>query len=910
MALLANTPTTTASRITAPLDVPQTQNTAPVLEFRCLYTQDLRRKQKRWQDGRLKFHTFNKRVMIYDEQSNFVGDTHWRDDDEFTEGEELQLDRRGILVEVGECLGKRDQDLTELLSKRAQEKEGRAAARIANPSPTTSVGRFQNVRAAVTTLTPKPLSALLTPSRHYGRAMVSNASPFEERQRLENGNHNEEANRPAKRRKPDDVTQSKSGYAQNLMGATLNLASSRPPSTATVRYDLPEPNITRPSEVAIDLTLDDDDGGNVINPKSSNVDQAITAAKQAVVKRANSRRTPPPKSGYASNLTGAALTLTGPSAMSARPSFKALAMEKTSRKRHYETESSSAAEDDGILIDINPSLDRPATITKPRGSATVCTKPLVQKSTSNVDNCQQVVHPQPSLNSTRSFLETATIRDIGESTSDQPMSSLRIRARPPRKMMMLMDRPNSRPRKESSGKIGLASKNVTKSFQSTNEPILSQDTRHLNSFYQNQEEKLQAFLKGKRNSINLDLEEDEEDSSPTLDKVTDRRTIDPPLSRKGRDTEVMTLHSSDRPPGPMLSGSPRATAPPELLARQPHKAKGDIALNNCTVNLPRKDGWLLSGVESEDNPASNGNRAAEPARLKNVEGKLGVAAAPPISWKPKTDRMDGTNRSSISSLRNASTALVAGTQTAYGSDQQDTHRDLAARGNSTNPMSEEKLKGSPDQGPSHVSKAVQYTSERFRAMIKPSTTAADPGVGTRSPAVVSPVGLTDQSVLDYSSSSQELEQASSGQVVKAPPELAVKQWIPADSKPSNDSGFRPANLINTTSGLRHNPVLAPNNTGPSQIKAKLVNPATRGKSVQAAATITDAVDQASTVSAPPVEHISSRPAPGSILARNMAQNEGLLVDSAPVTGPWSREAFDLFGSWLPPGRERPGEDPT
>jgi hypothetical protein len=85
-------------------------------------TQDLRRKQKRWQDGRLKFHTFNKRVMVYDERSNYIGDTHWREDTTFGEGEELQLERGGTLVEVGECVGKRDQDLSELVDKRVKER--------------------------------------------------------------------------------------------------------------------------------------------------------------------------------------------------------------------------------------------------------------------------------------------------------------------------------------------------------------------------------------------------------------------------------------------------------------------------------------------------------------------------------------------------------------------------------------------------------------------------------------------------------------------------------------------------------------------------------------------------------------------------------------------------------------------
>src|SRR5579871_1139272 len=103
--------------------VPPSQNTAPVLEYQCLYTSDIRRKQKRWQDGRLKFHTFNKRIMVYDERGNFVGDTHWRQDYNFDEGEELELERSGTLVQVSECVGKRIQDLREILDKRLKETE-------------------------------------------------------------------------------------------------------------------------------------------------------------------------------------------------------------------------------------------------------------------------------------------------------------------------------------------------------------------------------------------------------------------------------------------------------------------------------------------------------------------------------------------------------------------------------------------------------------------------------------------------------------------------------------------------------------------------------------------------------------------------------------------------------------------
>ena len=114
--------------------ITKTQNTAPVLEFRCLYTSDLRRKQKRWQDGRLKFHTFNKRIMVYDDRSNFVGDSHWREDHAFAEGEEVELERCGILVEVSECVGIREQDLT-LLNKVVKDRQERAHVRAVASSP-------------------------------------------------------------------------------------------------------------------------------------------------------------------------------------------------------------------------------------------------------------------------------------------------------------------------------------------------------------------------------------------------------------------------------------------------------------------------------------------------------------------------------------------------------------------------------------------------------------------------------------------------------------------------------------------------------------------------------------------------------------------------------------------------------
>ncbi|KAJ5104814.1 hypothetical protein NUU61_002161 [Penicillium alfredii] len=93
------------------------QATASVVKFRCLYTHDLRRKSKRWQDGYLRYHTFNKRIMVFDEQGNFIGDHHWRSGDEVQDGDELELDK-GALIQVCEAMGTTQTDLSNLFEKR------------------------------------------------------------------------------------------------------------------------------------------------------------------------------------------------------------------------------------------------------------------------------------------------------------------------------------------------------------------------------------------------------------------------------------------------------------------------------------------------------------------------------------------------------------------------------------------------------------------------------------------------------------------------------------------------------------------------------------------------------------------------------------------------------------------------
>ncbi|KAI1212809.1 uncharacterized protein F4807DRAFT_414615 [Annulohypoxylon truncatum] len=223
----------------ASLSRQQAPSTAPVLEFACLFTRDLRRKQKRWQDGRLKYHTFNKRIMVYDDHGNFVGDAHWREDYDLNDGDEVELERGGVIVQVSECTGSRDQDLSELVDKRAQEKAERHAAALARRPPALdSAPTFQAV-APHFQLRHKPLHHLIgTPTGHHGRALMPTESPYEERQKM-SVPPQDSTTRPAKRRKREVSPPSKGGYAQSLFGAALTL-SGTPTSTPSIRSRPPK----------------------------------------------------------------------------------------------------------------------------------------------------------------------------------------------------------------------------------------------------------------------------------------------------------------------------------------------------------------------------------------------------------------------------------------------------------------------------------------------------------------------------------------------------------------------------------------------------------------------------------------------------------------------------------------------
>ena len=198
----------TTYRNTPSLSIPQSQNTALVLEFNCLYTHDVRRKSKRWQDGFLRYHTFNKRVMLYDIPRNFIGDTHWTAS-ELQDGDELTLDKEGVIVQVAEAVGQTETDLTDLRrSKKKPAVEHASSPPALVPAPQAPVGArgfgSTAARAGPTQLKHRSLNALLgTPKGPIGKATIPAKSPFELRHRGVNDVENEqwEAGRPPKRQR-------------------------------------------------------------------------------------------------------------------------------------------------------------------------------------------------------------------------------------------------------------------------------------------------------------------------------------------------------------------------------------------------------------------------------------------------------------------------------------------------------------------------------------------------------------------------------------------------------------------------------------------------------------------------------------------------------------------------------------
>ncbi|GAB1208080.1 hypothetical protein APSETT445_006819 [Aspergillus pseudonomiae] len=257
LALVASTmstPLSSAPRATPGMSVPATQNTAPVIKFRCLYTHDMRRKAKRWQDGYLRYHTFNKRIMAYDFTGNFIGDLHWRQGDAIQDGDELELDR-GVLIQVCEPMEKTETDISGLISNR---KSQGSPSRPEEP-PTPSLRTSTPLRSSIGSQSSRSLNDLLGIKKTPIGRLVS---PYEERHPPEQStDHAQPPERAVKRQRlaPENVPRAHgSSRAQPV---TIDLSEEppavKPTAAAADTESAAQPKKT-PSSVRAPATVSSD----------------------------------------------------------------------------------------------------------------------------------------------------------------------------------------------------------------------------------------------------------------------------------------------------------------------------------------------------------------------------------------------------------------------------------------------------------------------------------------------------------------------------------------------------------------------------------------------------------------------------------------------------------------------------
>lgn len=184
--------------------------------------------------------------MVYDDRGHFVGDAHWDQDGDLAPGDELTLDRGNAIVQVEDCIGERQQDLTEILDKRAWEVEKRRqiAASKSRRTPASSVAASipDQGQARTAPAQHRPhisLSNIVQSPGRIGRANIPAHSPYEARQQImQQGTASSTAAPrppPAKKRRTSPSPPSKSGFARSLFGAQLNFSHCPPPELLAAR---------------------------------------------------------------------------------------------------------------------------------------------------------------------------------------------------------------------------------------------------------------------------------------------------------------------------------------------------------------------------------------------------------------------------------------------------------------------------------------------------------------------------------------------------------------------------------------------------------------------------------------------------------------------------------------------------
>ncbi|TQS37554.1 hypothetical protein Golomagni_01968 [Golovinomyces magnicellulatus] len=462
-----------SGQTTSSLNLPQERDLAPVLDFRCLFTRDIKRKQKRWHDGRLKFHTFNKRIMVYDDASNFVGDSYWQENGELKEGEELSLERNGIFVEVGEYMGKRDQDLKELMDSRARIRE---IGTVTNFTPE-SFSRFpkETIQRKIigSNFRRSNVVSLETPVGQSSKEPNSNYDKIDKPEdQVENFAQGPSGHEPWNKRRKHNIPPTRKGtYTQSLTGTRVVLTS-KPSCSIPISYKPIKVKsvISNSSRITIDLTKEDEKN------KPKNVEkereESVSFSHQACKSRKHAPSFQKPKSGYASKLAGANLTISSPGFLPQKHiNNKIMENPGNIRQEILDLQAPISA---SIKNNENPlffgenmvtdseflSLISPNTHPKKRKSLNSLestlnhtqvekkdyprenrTRPVIQESDPPSCRSSLPAASEPKIIPKDSDSECCTTNRgkvvMAKSDRDRPKSTLRIKSKPPRKMMFM-----------------------------------------------------------------------------------------------------------------------------------------------------------------------------------------------------------------------------------------------------------------------------------------------------------------------------------------------------------------------------------------------------------------------------------------------------------------------------------------
>ena len=749
-----------------------------------------------------------------------------------------------------------------------------------------------------------------------------------------------ESGRPAKRRKQDQTPPSKQGYAQNLTGPKLSLASSKPPNTATIRYEPLRPHI-QPTPMTVDLT------GEEEHRRADKGLTAVPLVERRVPKyqRERPHKSPPARSGYASNLTGASLNLKGPEGYLSKRSTNRFSTSTNSLATYQAqgTGSSSSVEPDiegeslegrpanNIQKRTEPAKKRtkpppPALALPSRPSPTpaISRPAALSKSSTIVDNSTQDVH---------------TCRPM----TDQRVSTLRIKSRPPRKMMMLMERPISRSPAPTESSDSSHNRSRRQQIPDPAQSVVhSQATMRLDAFREHQGRRLEERLNGNQSENSSD-----DLPSSLADSGINHQMIDSLLSRRTYRDEAsaqaeiphsnLTVKLVDdkaaKPPAHSMEAIITGDAAILATAVRPCLATNTTHRLDIGAEDPQNNSFSSNIVTTNSDlvPAQiTTSSIIELSSINEVtlEADLNrqVESISAINNPKKSNRLEKTW-----SMQGLESSRYQNPSTTGSSHRADKSRSSPPITRSATEANEPSLAVNPSAGaidrikapvdktephspgsfiaarskdaspPTHMSSAIMSATAHLRTILKSSCSPRNRVIQDLPSATLEQSNLP----LPLAYETRSIEPASSSVAVKESPEPSppAAALLVNDTPPVED--FHSTTIILGTA----NPISpAIPNARKHQPREKLANPATRGLSVQMTANRTiNALAPAFTglpTMAPPQPRISTRP--GRIPAPDKALEKRSMkepVEEVPPGGPWSRESFDLFGSWRPPGRD-------